>query len=102
MLGFGLDTNIHNHEDFEIISSSKESQSNTVELIVISEGYSSDSSDIDEWFHEERTKSTEIYEFYNVLWISWEHGIAYRKGLGRVQKSIWEAQMIDWINITLG
>jgi hypothetical protein len=94
--------NIHNHKDFETISRSKASQDNTVELIVISEGYSSNPDDIDEWFHKERTKSTEIYEFYNVLWVSWEHGIAYRKGLGRVQKFIWEAQTIDWIKVTLG
>jgi hypothetical protein len=45
---------------------------------------------------------THTYEFYNVLWIEWEDGIAYRKGVGRVEKSRWEAQPLEWIDVTLG
>ena len=30
------------------------------------------------------------YEYYNVLWISWEMGVAYRRGLGRVLRDEWE------------
>lgn len=94
--------NVHNHGDFEIISSCIENQSKAVELIVISEGYASKFSDVDEWYHKERTKSTNVYEFYNVLSIFWENGIAYRTCIGRVQKSTWDVQKIDWINVTLG
>jgi hypothetical protein len=42
------------------------------------------------------------YEFYNVLWIEWEDGIAYRKGVGRVEKNMWEAQPLERIDVTLG
>ena len=41
-------------------------------------------------------------EFYNVLWIEWKDGVAYRKGLGRVVKEAWESQATEWIDLTLG
>jgi hypothetical protein len=34
----------------------------------------------------ERKSKGVRYEFYNVLWIEWEDGIAYRKGIGHVEK----------------
>jgi hypothetical protein len=52
--------------------------------------------------HAERDKSYDIYEFYNVLCLEWREAIAYRKGLGRVAKAIWENQILDWVDITLG
>ncbi|QDS76565.1 hypothetical protein FKW77_006876 [Venturia effusa] len=42
------------------------------------------------------------YEFYNVLWIEWVDGVAYRKALGRVWKDAWERQEIKTIQVTLG
>jgi hypothetical protein len=42
------------------------------------------------------------YEFYNVLWVEWEDGIAYRKGLGRIVGSAWEVQKLEWIDLILG
>jgi hypothetical protein len=42
------------------------------------------------------------YEFYNMLWIEREDGIAYRKGLGRVWKEVWELQKFDAIDVILG
>jgi hypothetical protein len=73
------------------------------ELIAISEGLapvSTLSSPIlwtsgDPW-------TAESYEFYNVLWIEWEDGIAYRKALGKVKKDVWDVQAEDWIDVTLG
>lgn len=41
-------------------------------------------------------------EVYNVLWIEWENGIAYRKALGQVTKGIWERKAKKRINVTLG
>ena len=29
--------------------------------------------------------------FYNVLWIEWEEDIAYRNGVGHVNKAAWDA-----------
>ncbi|PQE15015.1 heterokaryon incompatibility protein [Rutstroemia sp. NJR-2017a BVV2] len=42
------------------------------------------------------------YEFYNCLWIGWKDGIAYRKALGRVEKSVWEALELEEIELILG
>ncbi len=74
---------------------------------MISEGHATEGSTepgINEWTMEERPKSPKgnKYEFYNVLWVEWEEGIAYRKGCGRVMKSAWEAQNLEWIDLTLG
>jgi hypothetical protein len=77
------------------------------ELIAISRGFVFSEnkvmiSELLEWDHPERPKSFEIYEFYNVLWIEWEDEIAYRKGIGRVEKHMWESQPQEWIDVTLG
>lgn len=99
--------NLHSHEDLnfqsEIPGICRESLD--CELIVISGGYAYNRfwvGGLDEWDHKERPRSYELYEFYNVLWIRWEDGIAYRRGLGRVEKRMWEAQKLEWIDITLG
>lgn len=82
--------------------------SNPCELVVISEGYMIEGSSgiyvIVEWEFEERPKGAigTKYEFFNVLWVEWEDGIAYRKGYGRVMKSAWEAQGPEMIDLTLG
>jgi hypothetical protein len=55
-----------------------------------------------EWEHEERPRFGSLDKFYNVLWIEWENGIAYRKGAGRIVKAIWEARASEWVDLTLG
>jgi hypothetical protein len=80
------------------------------ELIAISRGVASNGKDesyfLDEWTAPERptgfTRYESSYEFYNVLWIEWKGGIAYRKALGRVIKETWDRQALEWIDITLG
>jgi hypothetical protein len=61
-----------------------------------------ESSFLDEWDLEERPKTSEFYEFYNVLWVQWKDRIAYRMALGRVLKEAWNRQAMERINITLG
>jgi hypothetical protein len=64
--------------------------------------------DIMEWWHTTESAKQQIgeilsyYEYYNVLWIEWENGIAYRKALGRVYKEAWEAQELEEVDIVLG
>ncbi|KUI60370.1 hypothetical protein VP1G_07570 [Cytospora mali] len=41
-------------------------------------------------------------EVYYVMWIEWDEKVAYRKGLGRVEKSAWEALDREWIDLVLG
>jgi hypothetical protein len=39
---------------------------------------------------------------YHVLWIEWEDGIAYRRGLGRVLKEAWDSMATEEIDLVLG
>jgi hypothetical protein len=52
------------------------------------------------------TKSTtpvhQLIGIYHVLWIEWENGIAYRKGLGRVLKEAWDRMATEEIDLVLG
>jgi hypothetical protein len=53
-------------------------------------------------FADDDLSSWKVEEFYYVLWIEWENGIAYRKGLGRVLKEAWEREVKDEIDLILG
>jgi hypothetical protein len=46
-------------------------------------------------------QSTKI-DYYHVMWIEWNGNVAYRKGLGKVSSTAWEAQDREWIDLTLG
>jgi hypothetical protein len=68
--------------------------SSTCELIAISRGYAKE---MEYWdttplpprgYHWREESKGVRYEFYNVLWIEWEDGIAYRKGIGHVEKYV--------------
>ncbi|RDW56987.1 hypothetical protein BP6252_13940 [Coleophoma cylindrospora] len=74
------------------------------ELVAISMGFAyNDWAEyrLAEWEMAERPKKGEKYEFYNVLWIEWQDGIASRKGLGRVHKPAWEQQELETIELIL-
>lgn len=77
-----------------------------LELVAISQGYAfhrlSCRAGLDELDLGERPKDSDLYEYYNVLWIKWDNGVAYRHGLGRVLKSIWESQGLDEVEVVLG
>ncbi|KAF2107854.1 heterokaryon incompatibility protein-domain-containing protein [Lophiotrema nucula] len=93
-------------EDHEIGTLAKEKDSVTFELILISEGQVPNSMSSPyyprlEWDHPERPKEGRIYKWINVLAIEWKDGIAYRKGLGRVAKSVWETLELEEIDVTL-
>ncbi|CZR66242.1 uncharacterized protein PAC_16143 [Phialocephala subalpina] len=76
------------------------------ELVAISRGHAQNSIedlDLPEWEMRERPKPEHhMYEFYNVLWIEWKEGVAYRKGIGRVMKDIWDCQALERIDLILG
>ncbi|KAF2762495.1 HET-domain-containing protein [Pseudovirgaria hyperparasitica] len=55
-----------------------------------------------EWRQKARPIRGKWYEFYWVLRIDWENGIAYRRGIGRVVAQIWEAQDLEMIDLILG
>lgn len=46
--------------------------------------------------------NTGLYEHYHVMWIKWEKGIAYRQGIGRIFKEVWEKTKKERIDVMLG
>ncbi|KAK5651429.1 hypothetical protein OQA88_12517 [Cercophora sp. LCS_1] len=42
------------------------------------------------------------YDFYNVLWVRFVDGIAYREGIGRVLRSAWDRLGAEEVEISLG
>jgi hypothetical protein len=49
-----------------------------------------------------RSDDSNIYRFYNIMLIGRRNGIAERRGLGRVEKSLWERMALEEVEITLG
>lgn len=55
-----------------------------------------------EWEMNKRLVHDNMYRFYNVMLIERRNGIAERRGLGRVEKSLWESMDLEEMEITLG
>jgi hypothetical protein len=78
------------------------------ELIAISSGVEANGGNshgrsfLEAWELDQRKKNNGVYRFYNVMWIEWHNGIAYRKGLGRVQMDLWDLLDLEEVDITLG
>ena len=47
-------------------------------------------------------KFLQTYEYYNVLWIERQNGIAYRIAIGRVWKEAWDRKGAETVNVILG
>ncbi|KAK4177797.1 heterokaryon incompatibility protein-domain-containing protein [Triangularia setosa] len=85
-------------------------QSDTMcECIVISEGRAFGARSrwlkqiyIPEWGLIEETRDLNEFEFYNVLWVEWRDGIAYRKGIGTIWKEGWHRHNQEVRDIILG
>ncbi|KAI9690242.1 MAG: hypothetical protein M1822_009203 [Bathelium mastoideum] len=46
--------------------------------------------------------SLDTKEIYNIMWIEWKEGVAYRKATGEIERHIWEKQALEWIGVMLG
>ncbi|KAF7872316.1 hypothetical protein EAF04_003240 [Stromatinia cepivora] len=64
-----------------------------IELVAISEGWfginnksGEEEKEIKEWTPRSMTRK----DCYHVLWVEWENGTAYRRGVGCVLKEVWE------------
>ena len=49
-----------------------------------------------------KIKELDVYEFYNVLWIEWKAGIAYRRVLGRIWREAWKIRGLILTDVILG
>lgn len=80
--------------------------SEAIALVEIAKGFCRDTTSphpgLQEMDHPEKPKNGDWYEYYWVMWVEWTHGIAYRKGLGRVCKQVWETQSKEQIELMLG
>jgi hypothetical protein len=56
----------------------------------------------DSYFPLEHCKPNGIWDLYNVLWIEWTDGVAYRKAIGQVTQAAWEAADRELIDVVLG
>lgn len=80
-----------------------------IQLIAISQGSipnglsaAEGTMDIKEYMVEERPKDGDSYEYYNVMWISYREGIAFREAVGRVHKRMWMSLNPQTIDVVLG
>jgi hypothetical protein len=93
----------HNIDNISHLAPSKKQP---LQLVAISFGRAKNSEPVEhgleEWSLDERPKNTFWYEFYNVMWISQDRGIAYREGIGRVEKHIWERRKVGKFDLVLG
>ncbi|KAH7234287.1 hypothetical protein B0J15DRAFT_517264 [Fusarium solani] len=92
------------HDGLDMSGLALQSPDEAVELVEIAAGFCSESewSGVYEMYHQERPKSGHWYEYFNVLWVKWINGIAYRRGIGRIHKACWEAQRGDPFELLLG
>lgn len=56
---------------------------------------------IEEWNLDDRPRESEKYEFYNVMWIKREGTYVVRENIGRVEKSVWDCQELQEIDVEL-
>lgn len=86
---------LHAHRHCDLLENSPRT-GQAMELVAISKGIAQNSSRVEfsmaEWNSDKRPKDGRLYEFYNVLWISRSGGFAYRQGIGRIHKDIWDRQ----------
>jgi len=72
-----------------------------LELVEVSKGYAF-SGQMNDLLGIRFSKHGVSFEFYHVMWIEREGQLAYRKGLGRVLREVWEAQDRELIDLMLG
>ncbi|KAF2240970.1 HET-domain-containing protein [Trematosphaeria pertusa] len=94
------------HDSLDASSGTLQEPTGAVELVEIARGFCRDTTSpwpgIEEIRHPERPKAGQWYEYYWVMWVGWDNGIAYRRGLGRVQRQLWEEQRGELFYLLLG
>jgi hypothetical protein len=73
------------------------STSMRVELVAISFKYKADGGE--RW---KEPLGQEEPQLYNLLWVTWKDGVAYRRGIGEIDRKAWESQALTPIELILG
>ena len=94
------------HDGLNIAGDGLQDAQLLLELVEIAQGFCRDRTSpwpgIEEVRHPERPSTGMWYEYYWVMWVKWIDGVAYRRGLGRVYKAIWEQNRGKYFNLMLG
>jgi hypothetical protein len=94
------------HDGIDEAGDAARGPSEAIELVEVAMGFCRDTTSphpgLQEIDHPEKPKVGDWYEYYWVTWVEWTRGIAYRKGLGRVCKQVWETQPREEIDLMLG
>lgn len=93
------------HEKLSMFSKPHEMPAGSIELVEVALGLCRDTTSpwpgLIEIKHHDRIKKGQWYEYYWVMWVEWLEGVAYRKGLGRVCKDVWESQERESVDLML-
>jgi hypothetical protein len=95
---------LHNSDEIAEFNA-EETLGPLVELVAISRGTRVNAmkgEGLHEHDDEERPKDSELYEYYNVLWVEWKENVAYRRAGGRVLRSVWEGEGAEAVELVLG
>lgn len=90
----------HSKDDNNLIKSWRDEKGdgeNTIgfpyDIVAIFRGY---------YFSEPVPPPEDYYTFYNVLWVTWITGVAYRRGVGRVKRGTGESMEKEDVELILG
>lgn len=83
-----------------------EAPANRIELVEIATGAFKDVPNswagLPEYYHTERPRTSGWYNYFWVLWVGWHRGVAYRKGIGRVNEAIWKKERGERFDFMIG
>ncbi len=88
-------------------------QEHMLELVEIAEGYITVQERNQTWMKDQISDLIEfkcgevpvdegVYKYIWVFWIEWEDGIAERKGIGRMFRTAWDAELKELVDLMLG
>lgn len=94
------------HDGIDAFGGAVREPSKAIELVEVAKGFCWDTTSphpgLQEVGYLDKPKFGDWYEYYWVMWVDWTDSIAYRKGLGRVCKQIWEIQDREEVDLMLG
>lgn len=93
---------LHDHDQLKrlVDASANTELGSQVELVVINRTWTIGNTFIEE--EQRRGLPQWTREEYTVLWIEWTEGVAYRNGVGSIEKSRWEKLDLEEVELVMG